>query len=62
LNRLKNDFSQLLKVRGVSDIRQMEVHAVELLVPESSPFEVEISIAKLKRGERSQALIKFRQN
>jgi hypothetical protein len=28
LNTWKNYFFQLLKVRGVSDIRQMEIHAV----------------------------------
>jgi hypothetical protein len=45
LNRWKN-YSQLLNVHRVSDIRQI------YLVPDTSPFEVEIAIA----------MIKFRQN
>jgi hypothetical protein len=40
LNRRKNYFSQLLNVRSVSDLRQIEVHTAEPLVPDSSPFEV----------------------
>jgi hypothetical protein len=49
LNRWKKYFSQLLNVHGVSDIRQIEIHTVEPLVPDPSPFEVEIAITKLKR-------------
>jgi hypothetical protein len=48
VNRWKNYFSQLLNVHRASDIRQIELHAAEPLVPEPSSFEVEISIAKLK--------------
>jgi hypothetical protein len=33
LNRWKNYFSQLLKVHNVSDVRQIEVHRAEPLVP-----------------------------
>jgi hypothetical protein len=33
----------------VSDVRQIEIHTAELLVPDPSPFEVEIAILKLKR-------------
>jgi hypothetical protein len=51
LNRWKNCFSQLLNEYGVSDIRQIETHAAEPLVPDPSAFEVEIAIAKLKRYE-----------
>jgi hypothetical protein len=40
LNRWKNYFSQLLNVHSVS---------AEPLVPDPSPFEVEIAIAKLER-------------
>jgi hypothetical protein len=47
LVRWKNHFSQLLNVR-VSDVRQIEVHAAEPLVPVPSRFEVKIAIAKLK--------------
>jgi hypothetical protein len=48
LNRWKN-YSQLLNVHNVSDVRQVEVHTAESLVPGPSPFEVEIAIAKLKK-------------
>jgi hypothetical protein len=38
--------SQLLNVHRVSDVRHIEIHTAEPLVPD--PFEVEITIAKLK--------------
>jgi hypothetical protein len=44
LNRWKNYFSQLLNVHRVSDVRQIEIHTAEILVPHPSPFEVEIAI------------------
>jgi hypothetical protein len=50
LNRWKNYFSQLLNVHNVSDVRQIEVHMAETLVPGPSRFEVEIDIAKLLSG------------
>jgi hypothetical protein len=49
LNRRKNYFPQLFNVRRVSDVRQIEIHTVEPLVPDPNPFEVEIAITKLKR-------------
>jgi hypothetical protein len=49
LNRWKNYFSQLLNVHGVSDVRQIEINIAEPLLPDPSPVEVEIAIAKLKR-------------
>jgi hypothetical protein len=49
LNKCKNYFSQLLNVHRVSDVRQIEIHTAESLVPDSSPFEAEIAIAKLKK-------------
>jgi hypothetical protein len=49
LNRWKNYFSPLLNVHRVSDVRQIEIHTAELLVPDPSPSEVEIDIAKLKK-------------
>jgi hypothetical protein len=49
LNRWKNYFSQLINVHNVSDIRHIEVHTVEPLVPGSSRLEFEIAIAKLKK-------------
>jgi hypothetical protein len=45
LNRWKNYFSQLLNVHNVSDVRQIEVHTAEPLVPGLSCLEVEIAIA-----------------
>jgi hypothetical protein len=33
----------------VSDVRQIETHTAEQLVPDPSPFEIEIAISKLKR-------------
>jgi hypothetical protein len=38
-----------LNVDRVSDVRQIEIHIAEPLVPDPGPFEVEIPIAKLKR-------------
>jgi hypothetical protein len=49
LNRWKNYFSQLLNVHNVSDVRQIEVHMAEPLVPSPSRLEVEIAIAKLEK-------------
>jgi hypothetical protein len=49
LNRWKNHFSQLLNVHNVSDVRQIEVHTVEPLVPGPSRLEMEIAIAKSKK-------------
>jgi hypothetical protein len=49
LNRWKNYFSQLLNVHNVSDVRQIEVHMAEPLVPGPSRLEVEIAFAKLKK-------------
>jgi hypothetical protein len=49
LNGWKNYFSQLLNVHNVSDVRQIEVHTAEPLVPGPSHLEVEIAVAKLKK-------------
>jgi hypothetical protein len=38
-----------LNVHRVSDVRQIETFTAELLIPDYSPSEVEIAIAKLKR-------------
>jgi hypothetical protein len=48
LNRWKNYFSQLLNVHNVSDVRQIEVHMAESLVPGPSGLEVETAIASWK--------------
>ena len=37
-----------IELRGVSDVRQAEIHTAELLVPEQSVLEVELAIKKLK--------------
>jgi hypothetical protein len=49
LNRWKNYVSHLLNVHNVSDVRQIEVHTAEPLVPGASRHEVEIAIVKLKK-------------
>jgi hypothetical protein len=49
MNRWKNHFSQLLNVHNVSDVKHIEVHMAERLVPGPSSLEVEIAIAKLKK-------------
>jgi hypothetical protein len=48
LNRWKNYFSQLLNVHDVSDVRQINVHRAEPLVPGPTRLEVEIATEKLK--------------
>ena len=47
--RWKNRFSQLFSVHGVSDVRQIEMHTAEPLVPEPSAFEVDMAIDNIKR-------------
>jgi hypothetical protein len=49
LARWRNHISLLLYVHGINYVRQTEVHTAEPLVPESSAFEVEMAIEKLKR-------------
>jgi hypothetical protein len=49
LNGWKNYFSQFLNVYRICDIRQIEIHTAGPLIPDPSPFEVEIAIAKLKK-------------
>jgi len=46
--RWRNYFSQILNVHGVSVVRQAEIHTAELLVPEPSALEVELTIEKIK--------------
>jgi hypothetical protein len=36
LNRWKHFFNQVLNVHGVHDVRQMDIHTAEPLVPEPS--------------------------
>jgi hypothetical protein len=61
VNRWKSYFSQLLNVHNVSDVRQIEMHTAEPLVPGPSHLEVEISNLKLK-SINLRAVIKFWQN
>jgi hypothetical protein len=49
LNRWKNYFSQVLNVHNVSNIRQIEVHMAEPLVPGLRRLQFGIVIAKLKK-------------
>jgi hypothetical protein len=46
-----NYFSELFSVHNVSDVRQIEIHTAEPLVPGPSHLEVEIAIAKMKKYE-----------
>jgi hypothetical protein len=48
LNRLRNYFSQQLKVHRVGDVRQIEIHTTYPFVLEPSPFGNEIAIVKLE--------------
>jgi hypothetical protein len=49
LVRWRNHFSQLCNVHGVSDVRQIEIHTAEPLMPEPSDFGVEMAVEKVKR-------------
>jgi hypothetical protein len=49
VNWWKKYFSRLLNVHNVSDLKHIEVHMAEPLIPRSSRLEVEIAIAKLKK-------------
>ena len=40
--------SKLLTVHGVDDVRQTEIHAPGQLVRQTSAFEIEVAIEKLK--------------
>ena len=59
--RWRNYFSQLLNVHGVNEVRQVEIHAAEPLVPEPSVFEVEVAIEN-KEVTNYQVLITSQQN
>jgi hypothetical protein len=49
VNMWKNYFCKLFNVHQFSDVRQIEIQTVESLVPDPSPFEVQIPIAKLNK-------------
>jgi hypothetical protein len=44
---LDNCPSQLLNAHGVSDVRHIKIHTIELLVPDASSYDIEIAIAML---------------
>jgi hypothetical protein len=48
MNRRKNFFNQVINVHGIHDVRQMDIHMAEPLIPEPSLVRVEIAIGKLK--------------
>jgi hypothetical protein len=48
LARWRNDFSRILKVHGVSDVRQTEIHTAGPLLSEPSAVYVELAIENLK--------------
>jgi len=48
LPRWRNNFSLLLNVQGVNNIRQTEMLTTEPLMPESSAFEMEMAVDMLK--------------
>jgi hypothetical protein len=53
LKSWKNFFNQVLNVHEIHDVKQMDIHMAEPLVPEPSLIEVEIAIGKLKRYKSS---------
>jgi len=48
LARWRNNFSQLLNVLGVIDVRQTQIHTAKPPVPEPRAFEIELTIENLK--------------
>jgi hypothetical protein len=48
LNRWKKCFNQVLNIHGLHNVRQMNIHMAEQLVPEPSLVKVEIAVGKLK--------------
>jgi hypothetical protein len=48
LNIWKKFFNHVVNVHGVHDIKNMDIHKAEPLMPEPSLVEVEIDIGKLK--------------
>jgi hypothetical protein len=48
----RNHFSQLFNLYGANDVRQRKIPTTEPLVPESSAFEFDMAIEKLKIHEK----------
>jgi hypothetical protein len=53
LSRWESYFSQLFDVHNVCDVRQIEIHTDEPLIPNPSCFIVEIAIAMLKKHQQN---------
>jgi hypothetical protein len=62
VNRWTNYFCQLLTVQEACGVWQTEIQTAEPLVPETSIYEVEVAIAKLKRYKSRVRRIRFQQN
>jgi hypothetical protein len=54
LSRWKHSFNQVINVHGVNDVRQMDIHMAEPLVPEPSLIKVDIATEKMKRYKSPQ--------
>jgi hypothetical protein len=44
----RNNFTQILNVNKIKNIRQREIYTAEILVPDPSVFDLETAIEKLK--------------
>jgi hypothetical protein len=58
----KNNFCQILKVLGVSDIWKTEIHTAEPLLDETSDCEVKMATEKAKNTQNCQVLMKAHHN
>jgi hypothetical protein len=61
LARWRKYFSQLLNVRGITNVRQTEIHTAEPLLPEPSASEFELAIEKQKVTNH-YVMIKYQRN
>jgi hypothetical protein len=61
MNRWKNYFSQLLNVHRVSDVRQIEIHTAEQLVPDLALLRLKLLLQNWK-FINCRVVTKFRQN
>jgi hypothetical protein len=61
LNRWKDFFNQVLNIHGVYDVRQMDIHTTEPLVPGPSLVDLKLLLESLK-DINPQVLMIFRLN
>jgi hypothetical protein len=61
LNRWKNYFSQLLNLHRFGDVRQIEIHTAEPLVPDLVLLKLKLLFQSCK-GINRQVVIKFHLN